>query len=119
MANEIRLTASLNFTGTALPFQTLQFADKLVSVSSQRYIRNSQIVGTSREVLLLGDVTPGYALLHNCDTTNYIDVFPDGSGAAVIRLNAGEVALFRFAASAPQVQANTAACLLESLLINN
>jgi hypothetical protein len=71
-----------------------------------------------KEALVLGDVaTPGYVLMHNLDATNFITVLPDNTGAAVVKLKPGEYALFRLAAAAPFVQADTAGCNLEYFLI--
>jgi hypothetical protein len=119
MANEAVFTASLQFGKTGvIPTQTFAVSGVSINVAGTNYVRNVQIVGTTKEALLLGDVaTPGMCLMHNTDTTNFVDVYPDNTGGAVIRLKPTEYALFRFAATGPFVKADTASVNLEYLLL--
>jgi hypothetical protein len=123
MANEISGTMTLTFAkgniASSSPY-SLASGSFNVTVSGTAAVRNVQTVGTSKEVLYVGDVgTPGFCIMHNLDGTNYVEVFPDGTGAAVVKLKAGEWAAFRLAAAAPQVQANTASCSLDYLVISD
>lgn len=118
MASELSLTVSATFTKSPLVALTMNPGQLSVTVSGDNYVRNVQSVGTTVEALLLGDVaTPGYVLMHNCDTTNYIDVRANNTDVPVVKLKAGEYALFRLAATAPFVKADTGACKLEYFLI--
>ena len=119
MANEITLTASLAFAkgsvSVSLSKSAAQFS---VDAGSHKYYSGMQTVGTSEEALELGDIaTGGYCLLINRDATNYVSVRAGTGAANLIKLKAGEAALFRCEAAAPYVIANTAACLVEVLLI--
>lgn len=122
MADELTLGCSLTYApGGNVESISRTVANFKVSVSGVPTFNHIiQNIGTTKEVLDLGEVsTPGYVFMRNQDATNYVDVFPDGTGAAVVRLYAGEIALFRCVASAPQAQANTAAVDLEMALIPN
>lgn len=82
-----------------------------------------QIVGTSEEVVTVGDVTTlGWALFHNLDATNYVEVGPESSGALVgfIRLEAGEFCLLRLKPGITiRAQANTAAVKLRKIILQD
>lgn len=117
MANELTLAASLKFVkgNTNVSFAK---SGVRIDVTDKNYTSKTQAVGTSEEALSLGDVaTPGYILIFNKDSTNYVSV-RSGTGAAnLIKVPAGGVALFNCEASAPYVVANTAAVDIEYLLI--
>lgn len=75
-----------------------------------------QNVATSYEALDVGDVaTNGWVLLKNLDATNYVEVGREVSSAfyGVVRIEAGEVALFRMSQATMFVQANTATIKLQ------
>ena len=90
-----------------------------IDVTGDKYNASRQEIATSAEAIALGDVgTPGYILCHNCDATNYIEIGYDDAGfKPVVKMLAGEWALFRLAPAVPQAQANTAACDLEYFLV--
>lgn len=118
MANEFTLNASLAYEDSESADLLLSVVDKLVSITTKKFIHAKQSIGTSEEAIDLGELTAplGWAIFINRDSTNYLEI-RSGSGAAndVIRLNAGEFALFRFGSdvTAPYAIANTAACQLE------
>jgi len=118
MANEITLTASLAYadgnTSDSLAVTSLS-----VDVTGSSILHHRQVVGTSEEVLLLGDAgAGGYCILINRDSTNFIEVRPNTAVADLIKIGPGEAAMFRLAADAvPYVIADTADCDLEYLLI--
>lgn len=59
-----------------------------------------QIIGTSEEVIVFGDVaTNGYLYLHNTDPTNYVTYGPENGGVMVVmgKLKFGEFAWLRVA----------------------
>lgn len=114
MANELTISASLKFEKNGALVDGA-FGGIQVTVSGDNAMKNVQNVGTSEEALLLGDVVAGgYWLFKNLDATNYVEIRQGTGIADLVRLNAGDIALFRFAsdATAPFVIANTAACLL-------
>jgi len=121
VANEITIAASLAFLkGTAE--EDLDLTPVRVTVSGVDYAKQRQSVGTSEELLLLGDVgTPGFIIGINRDATNYVEFLPTSGGVATVKAKAGEPFMFRFAsaASAPYVKANTGACIIEYLLIED
>jgi hypothetical protein len=119
MADELKLSASLYYEdseGTVLnPFEVIEL---FVDVSTKRYAHFKVSVGTSEEALDLGDLSSpfGWAMFVNRDSTNYVELRSGtGAGNDVIRINAGEFALFRFGSdvSAPYAIANTSAVQLE------
>lgn len=120
MADELKVQVLLSFGKGTIPRQKFDSGLVSVTVAGSNYHRTVQAVGTSIEALSLGDVaTPGYCMLHNLDATNFVLVYPNNTDAAVIKLKAGEWALFRFAASAPYIKADTGACNVEVFLIPN
>ena len=119
MASEIAVAASLSVTkgGTA---EALYLGPLYVTLTGTRILRNRQSVGTSEEALVLGEVVPGgWLLIVNRDPTNYVQVKTATGGTAFARLLAGEFCLLRIDSglSAPFVQANTAACEIEYLIL--
>lgn len=120
MASEATVTVALQFVKGTIPVQVLASGAVSRDVAGASYIRNVQTVGTSEEALVVGDTGSAGSLvvMHNLDSTNYIDVKPATGVAACIKLLAGDWALFRFSGAAPFVQANTASCNLEYFLIS-
>lgn len=71
---------------------------------------------TAGNLSFTGMTQRGYTFVHNLDTTNYIELGIDDSGTfvPVIKLKAGEFALFRWTASQTiQARANTATCRVQ------
>ena len=120
MANEITISASLAFSkggiGSSLSDSALQF-----DVSGTDYMQGTQgVLHTDQEALDLGHITtPGYCYMKNTDSTNYVEIFGVEDEGATLKLKAGEVALFRFGATAPFLQADTAAVQIDYLLIED
>lgn len=118
MANEITATATLSVEKSNLEME--KTISILVTMTGNAYHHGVQTIGTSDEqVIISGDIgTYGYCLLRNLDSTNYIEI-----GAVTlqyaIKLKAGEIALFRFAANGLFAKANTASCDLEVWLIED
>ena len=119
MANEISLTFELRFAkgssrdGIAFGPATFTFTGILHS-------HKQQIVGTAAEALDLGDITAGGLLaIINRYATNYVQIRGAIGQTPLVRLRAGEGAVFRLdnTATAPTVQANTAAVTIEYLLL--
>lgn len=83
----------------------------------------TQSIGfASSEAIGKGEITtPGFMVVKNVDATNYLEIertsFTSGNGT--IKLKPGEAALFRFSASAPHALANTAAVVIQFLLLED
>lgn len=120
MADEAQLSVTLQFAKGTIPAQKMASGEVKVTVAGSVYMRNVQIIGNgAKEALLLGDVaTPGYILVHNLDTTNFVTIFPDATNPATVLVRAGKWALFEFASGVtPNAQANTAPVNLEYFLL--
>lgn len=112
MANEITVSASLKVVKSASgidegeSFSGLQF-----DMTGAEYMKRIQIVGTSEEALVMNSdsAAPGWAIFKNLDDTNFVEIRPGTGVADLVRLNAGEIAMFRLAAdaTAPYVIADT------------
>ena len=120
MANEVTVSASVRFrkgkVNVELPKAGLQF-----DVAGSKFVNRVQTIGTSEEAIGLGDVgTVGWFIGVNNDKTNYLEIRPNTGVADLIRMEPGEPALFRLAQDAvPYAIANTAACDLEYVLIED
>lgn len=117
MANELTISASLKFVKGNTNVSFAKSGVRL-DVTGKNYTSKSQTIGTTEEAISLGDVaTPGYILIYNQDTTNFVSV-RSGTGAAnLIKIPPGGIALFNCQASAPFAIADTAAVDIEYLLI--
>lgn len=126
MANEISIVAGLKVVKNTItnelsyPPDAISGVDAVLARDFAGTKRSEiiQNVGTSEEALKLGDVTsPGYCLMKNLDDTNFVSVRPASGAADLIKLEAGDVALFRLQATAPFVIADTAACDVQVMLL--
>ncbi len=120
MANELKLSCSLEFTKNGIT-DSLSVSDSQFDVSGTKFIHNVQAVAATEEAALdiSGLTTPGYMLIKNLDDTNYVEVTGATGEGMCVKLKAGEVALFRHAGAAPFVQANTSTVTVEYLLIED
>ena len=116
MSNELRIGIVLNFLKSGA---TLNRAfNKEITVTGDAFNHDVQSIGTSEEVLAQGaDLgTPGYVLVINLDATNYVEI-GSTTGVYDIKLLAGEPALYRHNSATIYAKANTAACLVEYIII--
>src|SRR5215471_14472763 len=117
MANELTVNLALSFNKGGIS-TSMQSGTKQYGVAGTDYAHETMSVPTSVTALPLGAIaTPGYCMMQNRDTVNYVDVYNASGGAACVRLKPGEVAAFRFAGTAPAVKANVAPVKIEYLLI--
>lgn len=119
MANEITVSGSLEFSKGSNSAK-LEFGGLSIDVSGTNYNEATQTVGTSEEALNLGDVNAaGLLIIQNQDATNYVELRPASGEADLVKLKAGEWAIFRLASSTPYAIANTASCVVKYLLIED
>jgi len=120
MANELSLSISATQTKNGVTYAK-NFSGLLITVTGDTPVSQIASIGTSDETLSLGDISSlGYIVLKNLDATNYIEV-GYVSGTYFGKLKAGETCALRAGAglTAIHVKANTAPCLLDSLIFPN
>jgi len=112
MANEIQVgvTFAANKNGVAVNTANSKTAD----MAGDQMITNVQIIGTSAEAIVLGDVsTVGYVKFVNMDATNYIDISLIADGTTPFaKLLAGDVTIIKVATATMYAKSNTANCNL-------
>ncbi len=121
MANELQVIGQLSFTKSPAASITIgSSAAAQFSVTGSKYTRGVQNIATSAEVIELGDVgTPGWFYIKNLDPTNFVTILSGVAGAALLKLKPNEWAIGRFGVAAPAAQADTAACNIEYLIIED
>ena len=109
MSTTLRLAVDMNYDNGEITHQTGTVS---ITISGDDYRKITQNIGTSAELLSFGDCTPGYILVVNDDSTNYIELATDNMMANIFaKITAGGMALFPNAASGtPYARANTSAC---------
>jgi len=121
MANELTLKVFMKFApGTIQPPQVAPSSFQ-IDVTGTDYTMATQNIGTSAEAVAQGDVgTPGYILVHNLDSTNFVEFGYDDSGfKPTVEVPATGWALFKVSTSAAtlQAKADTAAVNIEYFLV--
>jgi hypothetical protein len=95
MANEIQISAALTINRSGATFTGT--GSSSITQAGSPNIANTQVIGTSTEALVIGDVTAvGYLFLKNLDASNRIDISlatPVVANAAFCTLLPGECAL--------------------------
>lgn len=118
MANELTVTCTLEFLKSGIA--ATESLTKTLTVTGSKYVRGVQAIGTSEEALGIGDLgTLGYCILINRDATNFVEVRMGSSAADVIKIKAGEFALFRMAGNTPYMIADTGTCNVEFIIIED
>jgi hypothetical protein len=121
MANEISLTASLSCFKSAIMGTAIgrSITNLLRNMSGSNYIQDTVVVPTSATVVALGGVTnPHWSFWLNLDPINYIQLQNGVSGAVLVRLLAGDFAMFPLDQGAtPYAISNTGACQMEYLIL--
>ncbi len=116
MASELTLSASYEYAKDGAEFERA-ISGLIANVSGDNFIHHKQLVGITEEALIIGEVSLlGWAIFRNLDSTNYVEIrSATGAGNDIIKILAGEFAVFRFGSdvTAPFAIANTAAVLLE------
>ena len=111
MANEITQNITLQVTKNG---ETTSLAhSKRVTQTGDDYTKKTQNIGTSAELVDLGDITgaPGQLVIKNLDATNFVEIGGD-SGLTVFKLKilAGEALLISPSSATIYAKADTAAC---------
>jgi len=120
MANELTLSASLAFLKGLSAASASQLAQQF-SVAGVNFTQETQSISHTAVVALnLGGITtPGYIFIQNLDATNFVKIYDSTGGNACIKLKPLEFALFRCATTTPSAEADTAACIVQFLMIEN
>ena len=121
MANEITLNLRVAVTNGLLK-DDWNPGQLLFNQTTKGNTRLFQAIGTSAESVSFTDITPGFVVLRNHDTTNYVEYGMSDSGTIKIlgklRANGG-LAIFELAASTTlMLKANTASCNVEIVATN-
>lgn len=95
-----------------------------VTLTGNNYVADNQNVGTSAELVTLGDVGAGtsFVYVRNSDATNYCTLYSDGASGAktIAKLYPGQAAaFFGVSGMALGAKANTAGIVLEKLILEN
>ena len=118
MADEITGKLTLNVSkGGAKIARSESFS---IDMTGESITHSVQEIATGGEILVEGDIlgTVGYVYIKNLDSTNYVTVGSHATLNHAIKLKAGEACLFR-AAGSVYVQANTLACNVEYIVIED
>ena len=117
MANELTLGCTMRFVkGNVDVPKNPPLIQR--NIAGTDYTMKTQLIGTTREALVIGEIGTAYYLwIRNHDTTNYVEIFPDATNPALVKLLAGDVALFPLATSTPNAQANTAAVEVDYFMV--
>lgn len=118
MADELRINISLSFEkGGATISKT---KSPSLDVIGNLFAHGVQNIGIIEEELTLisGMGTLGYVYLHNLDATNFVTI---GSVTAQlgIKIKPGEIAVFRTSGAGIFIKADTAACDVEYIIIED
>jgi hypothetical protein len=124
VANELTLSVAANFlkSGAAIDTSDMDLIGQTFTVNGTDWVKATQSIGTTAEILGKGEITtPGYLIIKNTDATNYIELdkatFTTASGT--VKLKAGEFALLRVSSTNIYACANTAACVVRYLFLED
>jgi len=117
MASEITVTMSLLALKGSVT-ATMSDSAKAYDMTGTKVLHNVQNVGfAAEEALGMGDITsPSWAYFRNLDATNFVEIRAATGESDLIKLKPGEHACFPLVATAPFVQADTAAVDLEYII---
>ena len=122
MASELTVAATLQFAKGNVVSHGFAKANLHFDVTGSKYVRAVQNIGTDAEAIGLGEITaPGWFYIFNLDSANYVEILAAIAGDEFLKIEAGEVAMGRFAASvtAPAAKANTSALNIEYLIVED
>ena len=118
MASEIKYSLSLSVSKGGARAERQE--SKSVDMTGDSITHAVQGIPTGGEILVEADElgTVGFVYIKNLDSTNYVTVGSHATNNHAIKLKAGESCLFR-AAGDVYVQANTSACNVEYMMIED
>lgn len=122
MADELTIDATVTYADADGVTDTLSIAALEVTLGVKVFSHQKILVATSEQAVnITGITTLGYAMFINRDETNFVEIRTGTGATKFIKLEAGEVALFRFGSgiTAPFIIADTAACLVEVIIFND
>jgi hypothetical protein len=114
MANEIfyRLELTARKSGAVVS----QNASGNITMTGSEMIQSTQVIGTTSEVINLGEIAsaPAMLLVQNLDVTNYVEIGGD-SGLTVFKLKipASKSILISPTSATIYAKANTASCRIQ------
>lgn len=120
MANEVTIAVSLSASkGGAIVNPGTK--TKQLTMAGSNMLQNTVSVGTSSELLSLGDISgaPSAVMITNLDATNYVLISGETGFTAVMQMKllAGETVLIKPLAATLYAKANTAACLIQVVAV--
>ncbi len=119
MANEITITTGLVATSGNFLVQHSTLTKQATLTTAKRSLNTQSIPTTpgGTALVIAAGVTAagGWAWFRNLDTTNYvtIGVYVSSTYYPIVRLNAGEAAVFRLGVITPYALADTLGVILE------
>lgn len=126
MASELTVNASLAFAKGNVASNALALSSNThYNVTGTRYEEGVFTVPTTAggTAIPVGPMsgTLGWFFFKNNDATNYVEILVAVSGAVVLKLKPGEIAMGRFAGAvtAPAALANTATVQLQYLIVED
>lgn len=128
MANEIALTLRFAAKNTTANLDVSRIFDTLnFDMTGSKFDSGRQSIGTSAhaKIAMPNVGTPGFAIVRNTDATNYVqygrDSVGDGSGTFQIlgKLKPGRLSLISLDSTNFFFKANTAACVVEFLVLED
>jgi len=117
MSDELKVSASIDCTlSSGASIKKRKHATLDVTGDTLEY--GTLSVGTSEEELTqLADLgTLGYLFLYNTDSSNYVEA-GHSTGSYCVKVRAGGIALYEHNGATIYLKANTAACVVEFVLI--
>lgn len=121
MANEIQLSVALAAAKGGIE-EALKLLNAVFSMTGTRMKSETVSVGTSEEAIPLGECgSAGWFMAWNHDAANFVELRVATGGTKFAKMRAGEPCIFRWGSgiSAPFWIADTGACLVEYLLIED
>ena len=113
MANEISVSASVSASKNGVSLS--QSGSKLITMAGDDMLVNTQVIGTSAELIDFAEIAgaPSVLFVKNTDSTNFVELGGD-SGLTVfkMKLPAGHVAVFQPSSATLYAKADTAAVRL-------
>ena len=120
MANELTLSALMEYSDSLSTAESLQVDQKQVTVTIKRPLHYKQLIAFASDTALeLGTIAAlGWVLIINRDTTNFVTLKTAASGTIIAKLFPGEFCFFRIGSgiTAPAMRADTGDCEVEYIL---